>query len=67
VRTSGGKKLRLKVNTSITVAQLAALVVADTGTQEPFSLSAGFPPKDLLEPEATIEAAGLMGAAVTQR
>jgi len=67
VRTNTGKKLRLKVNTSITVAELAALVAADTGGTEAFSLSAGFPPKDLLDAAASIEAAGLMGAAVTQR
>ena len=67
VRTSDGKKLRLKVNTSITVAQLAALVVENTGSDMTFALSAGFPPKELSDAQATIETAGLIGAAVTQK
>lgn len=67
VRTSTGKKLKLKVNLTTTVYQLAALVVAEAGGTAAFSLSAGFPPKDLMDGSATIEAAGLQGAAVTQK
>ncbi len=68
IKTSSGKKLRLKVNTSITVLQLAAIVAEQAGQgDQPFSLSSGFPPQDLTDHEATIEAAGLKGASITQR
>ncbi len=68
VKTTDGKKLKLKVNTSITVAQLASLVAAaNPGSRAPFALSAGFPPRDLVDGTATVEAAGLKGAAVTQK
>ncbi len=68
VKTTDGKKLKLKVNTSISVAQFAALVAASNpGSATPFALSAGFPPKDLVDREATVEAAGLKGAAVIQK
>jgi hypothetical protein len=34
---------------------------------QPYVLSAGFPPAQLADPSATIEAAGLAGAQVTQK
>jgi len=69
IKTRLGKKLRLKVNTSITVLQLAAVVAEQTpgDGDEPFSLSAGFPPAALTDGDATIEGAGLRGASITQK
>lgn len=37
------------------------------GTSKPFLLTAGFPPKPLSDPTATLEAAGLKNAQVTQK
>ena len=68
MRTIDGKKLKLKINLSITVSQFAALVASNSvETASPFSLSAGYPPKDLTDGDATVEAAGLKGAAITQK
>ncbi len=58
----------VKVNTGITVAQLASLVAAaNPGSRAPFAPSAGFHPRDLMDRTATVEAAELKGAAVTQK
>ncbi len=45
--------------------QLAAMVRRDANITSTFALSAGFPPKDLTDGNATIQEAGLNGAAVT--
>ena len=69
VKTSDGKKLRLKLNTSITVLQLAAAIRAQQAGAGParFTLSAGFPPKDLTDPSTSLKDAGLTGAAIVQK
>ena len=68
IKTNNGKKLRLKVNTKITVLQLAALISEQAGQDDaPFTLLAGFPPKELTDRNATVEAAGLKGASLTQK
>lgn len=70
VRTSTGKRLRIRVNTSMTISQLAALILRDSGAlgaDSSFTLSAGFPPQDLSNPQATVADAGLLNAMVTQK
>ncbi len=67
IKLLDGKKLALKVNLSATVADLqrAAAGAHATGGK-PFVLRAGFPPRVLDVPCATLEAAGLQGASITQ-
>ena len=63
------KKLRLKLNTSITIKELAAAIRAQQAGVGParFTLSAGFPPKDLTDPHIGLKEAGLTGAAIVQK
>ena len=49
------------------VAQLDALIRADHGAEGSYQLLAGFPPSPLADPAASVEAAGLKGASVTQK
>ncbi|KAJ1401943.1 hypothetical protein B484DRAFT_234827, partial [Ochromonadaceae sp. CCMP2298] len=68
VKTTSGKKIRIKLNKSATVLQLAAVIVRDAGgAEDSFVLSAGFPPVDVLDGSVTLEQAQLVGAAVSQR
>jgi UBX domain-containing protein 1 len=69
IKTSAGTRLKLKINLSVTVLQLAAIVREQQGAAAPaaFTLSAGFPPSLLGEKNTTAEAAGLKGAAITQK
>ena len=50
-----------------TVAELDALIRADHGAAGSYQLLAGFPPAPLADPAASVEAAGLKGASVTQK
>lgn len=79
VKLLNGKKIRVKLNTSHSVAQLCAFIVQDgLGGSAPgtrFILSSGFPPKDLELPcvgssngdlnSTSVATAGLLGAAIT--
>jgi UBX domain-containing protein 1 len=69
VKAADGKKMRLKLNTSITVRQLAAAIRAQQAGSGPasFTLSAGFPPKDLTDAGVSLKDAGLTGAAIVQK
>lgn len=70
VRTANGKRLRIRINTTMTVLQLAAITLRESGAEGSdvsFTLSAGFPPKDLSDALATVADAGLQNAAVTQK
>jgi len=67
VKTVQGKKIRIKINQGATVLQLAATIVREGGASAAFSLSAGFPPKDITDGTATISEAGLLNAAITQK
>lgn len=67
VRLLDGRRERVTLNLSHTVAHLQAVVSGLKGTTKPFILVAGFPPKPLDNTALTIEAAGLKGAAVTQQ
>ena len=70
VRVSGSAH-RFTLNTSHCVADLKTLIEAQLSAAgeapRPYVLAAGFPPKPLADESATIEAAGLIGAAVTLR
>mmetsp|Transcript_3523 Transcript_3523/g.5485 ORF Transcript_3523/g.5485 Transcript_3523/m.5485 type:complete len:193 (+) Transcript_3523:408-986(+) len=68
VRTSQGKKLRIKLNQSATVLQLAAVIIRDTGADaDRFTLSAGYPPADIMDGSLSLKDAGLLSAAITQK
>lgn len=43
------------------------LLVIRSGSDAPFTLSAGFPPKDLDDPTKTIQEAGLVSASITHK
>ena len=71
VRLSEGGPQRFQLNKSHTVADLKKLVegalAAAGAAPRAYTLAAGFPPKPLTDDDATIEGAGLVGAAVNQR
>ena len=64
VRLLNGKRQVVKINLDAPVQDLAAHLVAHVESS-PFRMVAGFPPKPLTDPSATIEAAGLKGAQVS--
>jgi hypothetical protein len=61
------RRVRERVNLDSTVLDLYRHVQHLSGVATPFELLAGFPPKALADPSATIEAAGLAGSSVQQR
>ena len=71
VRLATGGPQRFRLNTSHTVGDLKALVEAALGAAgvapRGYVLAAGFPPKPLTDDAASLEAAGVAGAAVTHR
>lgn len=68
VRLANGKREKVTINLTNTVADLLSLVTDFRGVPQgsAFTLSAGFPPKPLTDATATIEEAGLRNASVTQ-
>mmetsp|Transcript_19930 Transcript_19930/g.37799 ORF Transcript_19930/g.37799 Transcript_19930/m.37799 type:complete len:249 (-) Transcript_19930:85-831(-) len=66
VRLLNGKRQVVKVNLDATVNDLAAHLVPHAESNS-FRMVAGFPPKPLTDPSATIEAAGLKGAQVSMQ
>ena len=70
VRLVGGTRTVVRGNPTSTVAELAAAAAAAAapgGGGEPFTLSAGFPPRILADLAATWEEAGLAGSVVVQK
>lgn len=69
VKLADGRREKVVLNLTHTVGDLQARVAALGGVARgaPFVLLGGFPPKPLAVATATIEAAGLKGAAVTQQ
>jgi UBX domain-containing protein 1 len=63
VRLIDGQRRVVRINLHSTVADLAAHL--RDASESPFRLVSGFPPKPLMDPSATIEAAGLKGAQVS--
>ena len=67
VRLANGQKLLVALAPEHTVRDLQRVVAGAHATGgKPFVLKAGFPPRVLEDPAATVEAAGLSGCAVTQ-
>ena len=67
IKLANGQKLVVKLAPTHTVGDLQRVAAGAHATGgKAFVLKAGFPPKDLTDPSATIQAAGLSGAAVTQ-
>lgn len=67
VRTLTGQRLKIRLNHSATVLQLVIAVNSQFNTMQSYVLSAGYPPRDLTDFGQTLEAAGLLNAAVTMR
>lgn len=69
VKLLDGRREKLVFNHAThTVADVQAAVAALRGTAKPFLLLAGFPPRPIgADRAATVEAAGLKGAALTQK
>ena len=61
---TSGKRAVLQLNLTHTVQDFATLLVQQQAPTQKFRLVAGFPPKPLDNPSATIEEAGLKGAQV---
>eukprot|EP01035_Chromulina_nebulosa_P017926 gene17926-23548_t len=66
IKTHNGQKLKLKINHDSTVLQLAAHINRVVPT-DAFTLNAGFPPKDIVDPTQTMKEANLIGASITQK
>ena len=67
VRLANGQRLLVTLAPEHTVRDLQRVVAGAHATGgKPFVLKAGFPPRVLEDPAATVEAAGLSGCAVTQ-
>lgn len=67
IRLHDGRRVKATLNLAHTVRDLQALIAAEGAGGAPYVLMAGFPPAQLTDFGATIEAAGLKGAAVTQK
>lgn len=67
IRLLDGRREKVTLNLTHTVGDLMNKVASLGGTSKPFLLTAGFPPKPLSDPTATLEAAGLKNAQVTQK
>jgi len=65
VKTVDGKKLRIKINVDATVLQLAATIHSLGAGADSYILSAGFPPKDIVDGSQTLAQAGLQGSSLT--
>jgi len=63
----GNKRETINVNMSTTVQQIYAHAKFVSGYEKAFQLLAGFPPKVLTEPDATVEECQLSGARITQK
>jgi hypothetical protein len=67
VKLADGRKLRLTLNLTHTVRDVQALIAKASGASAPYVLLAGFPPAALADASATVTAAGLQGAQLTQK
>lgn len=67
IRLADGKRIKVVLNLTHTVAHLDAFVRAEGAAAASYVLLAGYPPAPLSDPSATIDAAGLKGASVTQK
>lgn len=66
-RFHNGQRAAIDVNHSHTVADLHTYIQFVAPVEGSYQLVSGFPPKPLNDPSATIEAAGLIKASITQK
>ena len=66
-RTIDGRRLRIRLNNNATIMDLIAAANAQGVGNDSYILSAGFPPKDITDPNQTLKQADLIGAAVLQK
>lgn len=72
IKTPTGKPLRLKINHSHTVLQVAAHIssvsaASASASNNNFVLMSGFPPIEIVDPTQTIAEANLLGASISQK
>jgi len=65
IRTLTGQRLRVRINQSATLIDLATAINSQYTTTDSYVLTAGFPPKDIENSGQTIVQAGLLNAAIT--
>lgn len=66
-RLHNGQRATLEVNTDHKVSDLHAYVMSVAPVEGSYTLVSGFPPKPITDTSATIEAAGLLRAAITMK
>jgi UBX domain-containing protein 1 len=66
-RTIDGRRLRIRLNNNATIMDLITAANAQGVGNDSYILSAGFPPKDITDPNQTLKQADLIGAAVLQK
>ncbi|OQR91550.1 hypothetical protein THRCLA_08947 [Thraustotheca clavata] len=67
IRLATGGRLRETFNTTHTVRDIHAVLHREGATGQAYILMAGFPPKPLVDMDTTLQDAGLLGAAITQK
>ncbi|RHY30148.1 hypothetical protein DYB32_004621 [Aphanomyces invadans] len=68
IRLATGGRVRETLNSALhTVRDLHAIIRREGAATQPYVLLAGFPPKPITDMDATLQAAGLLGAAITQK
>eukprot|EP00937_MAST-01D_sp_MAST-1D-sp2_P001413 g1413.t1 len=68
LRLACGRRVKAVLNPDVhTVGDVAALAARESHDSKSFSLLAGFPPRPLADHSQTLAAAGLKGAAITQK
>ncbi|KDO30593.1 hypothetical protein SPRG_04493 [Saprolegnia parasitica CBS 223.65] len=67
IRLANGGRVRETFNTTHTVRDIHAVLHREGATGQAYVLMAGFPPKPLVGMDETLQEAGLLGAAITQK
>ncbi|KAF0693708.1 Aste57867_15348 [Aphanomyces stellatus] len=68
IRLANGGRVRETLNSALhTVNDLHAIIRREGAAGQPYLLMAGFPPKPIVNMDATLQDAGLLGAAITQK
>lgn len=65
IRTLTGQRLRIQMNQSATIRDLVTAIKVQYTTSDTYTLSAGFPPKDVEGVDQSLLGAGLLSAAIT--
>ncbi|OQR84434.1 hypothetical protein ACHHYP_13389 [Achlya hypogyna] len=67
IRLANGGRLRETLNVTHTVRDIHAVLHREGAGTQAYILMAGFPPKPIVDMDATLQDAGLLGAAITQK